>query len=115
MMGLVGSLLDPSDHVTGVVCQRRRQGDRLSIWIRGDLTEDEILGVAKRVAQLLQIREKKPSGRATFEFKAHPRAPASRVQKACIDVVPGGFRAAAVDQSLDNDAILGLPDIALAK
>jgi translation initiation factor 4E len=108
-MGLVGCLIDVADHVNGIVCQRRRQGDRLSIWIRGDLTQDEILGVAKRTAEVLEYKVKKPGGgKYGFDFQAHPPDRASKV-KSCQAAVTTAFGSSAVEQSLDNPAIRSLP------
>lgn len=107
LIGLIGNLIDYADHVTGVVCQRRAKGDRLSIWIRGNLTKDEIVGVGKRAAELLEIRTKKPSSGISFDFKGHPADYSSNV-KSCISVA-GSLSISAVEASLDNAAIRGVP------
>mmetsp|Transcript_20155 Transcript_20155/g.52299 ORF Transcript_20155/g.52299 Transcript_20155/m.52299 type:complete len:267 (+) Transcript_20155:297-1097(+) len=109
LLGLIGSILDPSDHVTGAVCQRRAKGDRITLWIRGGLSREEIVGVGKRVAQLIEWKTKKPSQQLTFDFKAHP---ADRTHKAkpCADVVgPNELGTAAVDASLADDSIPSIP------
>lgn len=113
-MGLVGCLIDIADHINGIVCQRRRQGDRLSIWIRGDLTLDEILGVAKRTAEVLELKARKPDGRFTIEFKAHPVDASSKV-KSCDKAVTTPLGTSAVEQSLDNPKIRSLPSDAFEK
>lgn len=108
LIGLVGSQIDFEDHVNGTVFQRRSKIDRISLWLRGDLTKEQVLGAGRRLRQFIEGASRFDK-RVPMQFEPFSRNHESNV-KALADVVPlkSGFPIHTIKALADNTEIEGI-------
>eukprot|EP00998_Keelungia_sp_KM082_P007856 NODE_4041_length_823_cov_46.919540_g4018_i0.p1 GENE.NODE_4041_length_823_cov_46.919540_g4018_i0~~NODE_4041_length_823_cov_46.919540_g4018_i0.p1 ORF type:complete len:230 (-),score=37.52 NODE_4041_length_823_cov_46.919540_g4018_i0:133-759(-) len=72
VLSMIGEYLDDGvggDQICGAVMSRRKNGPKLSIWTREKDNEEALLGIGKRLRQILRLHDK-----TQLEYQSHQDA-----------------------------------------